>query len=75
MDIATVATEVIAALAPFLAKAGEKCMETLGEKIGEGVPEVAKALWQKLWPAVKDNPTAVAAVDAQIRTEMRSRKG
>lgn len=66
MDIATVATGVTTALAPalpFLVKAGEKGMETLGEKVGEGVTETAKALWRKLRPAVKANPTAAAAVE------------
>ncbi len=69
MDIATVAAGVTGALVPalpFLVKAGEKGMEKLGEKIGEGVTETAKALWRKLWPAVKANPPAAAAVEEVI---------
>ncbi len=65
MDIATVAAGVTGALVPalpFLVKAGEKGMETLGEKIGEGVTETARALWRKLRPAVEANPMAAAAV-------------
>ncbi|MCB1768789.1 MAG: hypothetical protein KDJ31_03650 [Candidatus Competibacteraceae bacterium] len=66
MDVATVAAGVTTALVPalpFLVKAGEQSMETLGEKIGEGMAETAKALWRKLWPAVKANPTATAVVE------------
>ncbi|NMQ21331.1 hypothetical protein E4P82_20280 [Candidatus Competibacter phosphatis] len=66
MDIATVAAGVTTALVPalpFLVKAGEKGMETLGEKVGEGISATAQALWRKLWPAVKANPTATAAVE------------
>lgn len=66
MDITTVAAEVTTALVPalpFLVKAGEKGMETLGEKVGEGISATAQALWRKLWPAVKANPTATAAVE------------
>lgn len=66
MDITTVAAGVTTALVPalpFLVKAGEKGMETLGEKVGEGISATAQALWRKLWPAVKANPTATAAVE------------
>ncbi len=66
MDIATVAAGVTTALVPalpFLVKAGEKGMEILGEKVGEGISATAQALWRKLWPAVKANPTATAAVE------------
>ena len=66
MDIPTLAAGVTTALVPalpFLVKAGEKGMETLGEKVGEGISETAQALWRKLWPAVKANPTAAAAVE------------
>jgi len=66
MDIATVAAGVTTALVPalpFLVKAGEKGMETLGEKVGEGISATAQALWRKLWPAVKANPTTAAAVE------------
>lgn len=65
MDIATMAAGVTGALVPalpFLVKAGEKGMETLGEKIGEGVTETARALWRKLRPAVEANPMAAAAI-------------
>ncbi|MGB5064508.1 MAG: hypothetical protein WBQ37_12215, partial [Candidatus Competibacter sp.] len=66
MDIPTLAAGVTTALVPalpFLVKAGEKGMETLGEKVGEGISETAQALWRKLWPAVKANPTAAAAIE------------
>lgn len=65
MDIATVTAGVTGALVPalpFLVKAGEKGMETLGEKVGEGISATAKALWHKLRPAVEASPTAAAAV-------------
>lgn len=65
MDIATVAAEVTGALVPalpFLVKAGEKGAEVLGQQLGAGVWETAKALWRKLRPAVEASPTATAAV-------------
>ncbi|MCU0808446.1 MAG: hypothetical protein MUC53_11095 [Candidatus Contendobacter sp.] len=65
MDIATVAAGVTGALVPalpFLVKAGEKGAEVLGQQLGAGVWETAKALWRKLRPAVEANPTAAAAV-------------
>ena len=65
MDIATVAADVTGALVPalpFLVKAGEKGAEVLGQQLGAGVWETAKALWRKLRPAVEASPTATAAV-------------
>ena len=65
MDIATVTagvTGVLVPALPFLAKAGEKGAEVLGQQIGAGVWETAKALWRKLRPAVEASPTAAAAV-------------
>ena len=65
MDIATVAAEVTGALVPalpFLVKAGEKGAEVLGQQLGAGVWETAKALWHRLRPAVEASPTATAAV-------------
>jgi len=38
-------------------------METLGEKVGEGISATAQALWRKLWPGVKANPPAAVAVE------------
>ena len=82
MDIATVAAEVTGALVPalpFLMKAGEKGAEVLGQQLGTGVWETAKALWHKLRPAVEASPTATAAVqdavaapeDADTRAALR----
>ncbi len=65
MDIATLAASVTGALVPalpFLVKAGEKGAEVLGQQLGAGVWETAKALWRKLRPAVEASPTATAAV-------------
>lgn len=65
MDIATVAAGVTGALVPalpFLVKAGEKGAEAIGQQLGVGVWETAKALWRKLRPAVEASPTAAAAV-------------
>ena len=65
MDIATVAAGVTGALVPalpFLVKAGEKGAEVIGQQLGAGVWETAKALWRKLRPAVEASPTATAAV-------------
>lgn len=69
MDIATVAAGVTGALVPalpFLVKAGEKGAEVLGQQLGAGVWETAKALWRKLRPAVEASPAATAAVQEMV---------
>jgi hypothetical protein len=51
MDIsalAAAATSCLTPALPFLMKAGEKGIETIGGKMGVGVWETAKALWQRL---------------------------
>ena len=51
MDISALAAEATSCLTPalpFLMKAGEKGIETIGGKMGVGVWETAKALWQRL---------------------------
>lgn len=61
MDIPTIATAAVSFLAPalpYLAKAGEKGSEIIGEKLGASVWEKVSALWRKLGPAVEANPLA-----------------
>ena len=51
MDIPAIATAVTSCLAPalpYLLKAGEKGIETIGCKMGAGMWETAKAIWQRL---------------------------
>ena len=69
MDIATVTAGVTGALVPalpFLVKAGEKGAEIIGQQLGAGAWETAKALWRKLRPAVEASPTAAAAVQDAV---------
>ncbi|MFZ1641627.1 MAG: hypothetical protein WAV07_09385 [Candidatus Contendobacter sp.] len=71
MDIPTLAAQVTGALVPalpFLMKAGEKGAEIIGQQLGAGVWETAKALWRKLQPAVEANPQAVAAIQDVVAT-------
>lgn len=71
MDIPTLAAQVTGALVPalpFLMKAGEKGAEIIGQQLGAGVWETAKALWRKLQPAVQVNPQAVAAIQDVVAT-------
>lgn len=51
MDIsalAAAATSCLTPALPFLMKAGEKGIETIGGKMGAGVWETARAIWQRL---------------------------
>lgn len=64
MDIPAIATAVTSFLVPalpYLAKAGEKGSEVIGQKLAAGVWETASAIWQRLSPAVQASPPAVAA--------------
>ena len=64
MDTTAIATAVTGCLAPalpYLIKAGEKGAETLGEKLGSGVWEKAKALWQMLSPVAETHPSVATA--------------
>lgn len=67
MDIPAIATAVTSCLAPalpYLLKAGEKGIETIGCKMGAGMWETAKAIWQRLSlnPAVESAAREVASV-------------
>lgn len=71
MDIPALAATVTRCLVPalpYLTKAGEKGAEIVGEKLGAGVWERAKALWQKLGPAVEANPPISVAVQDVVAT-------
>ena len=64
MDISEIAATVTGCLAPalpYLVKAGEKGAETIGEKLGSGTWETAKALWRLLNPIIEANPVVAAA--------------
>ncbi|HEV7509443.1 MAG TPA: hypothetical protein VGS07_31505 [Thermoanaerobaculia bacterium] len=66
VDLATLATGVVAFLAPFLPylqQAGEKVAEEVGEKFGEGLWDKAKALWGKLSPEIAAKDHAQGAVE------------
>lgn len=65
MDISAIAATVTGCLAPalpYLAKASEQGTETMGEKLGSGTWETAKALWRLLNPIIEANPVMAAAV-------------
>ncbi len=64
MDISEIAAAVTGCLAPalpYLVKAGEKGAETIGERLGSGTWETAKALWRLLNPIIEANPVVAAA--------------
>lgn len=65
MNVAILAKEITAFLAPFLPdliKMGEKAAEEAGRKLGGDAWESAKALWRKLRPKVEAKPAAQEAV-------------
>ena len=65
MDISEIAATVTGCLAPALpdlVKGGEKGAETIGEKLGSGTWETAKALWRLLNPIIEANPVVASAV-------------
>ena len=67
MDIQTIAATVTSFLTPalpYLVKAGEKGSEIIGEKLGAGVWETAKAIWQKLSPNPLVQSAAQEVADA-----------
>jgi hypothetical protein len=70
MDIPAIAASVTAVLAPalpYLSKLGEKGAEAVGEKLGEGVWEKAKEIWQKLRPKIEAHPAAAAAAQEIVK--------
>ena len=78
MDIPTLATTVTTCLAPalpYLVEAGEKGADALGEKLGAGVWETAKAIWQRLGssPSVEAAAQEVAKMpdDEDARVALR----
>jgi hypothetical protein len=69
MDIPTIAataTSFLVPALPYLATAGEKGAEVLGEKLGAGAWETAKAIWQKLSPAMEASPSATEAAQEVV---------
>jgi len=78
MDIQTLATTVTTCLAPalpYLVKASEKGAEAVGGKLGMGVWEAAKAIWQRLGssPSVEAAAQEVAKApdDEDARVALR----
>ncbi len=83
MDIPALATAVTSCLAPtlpYLLKAGEKGIETIGCEMGAGMWETAKAIWRRLspGPAVESAAREVASApedqDAQAALRYQLRK-
>jgi formylglycine-generating enzyme required for sulfatase activity len=82
MDYGAIAAALVAVVGPLLGKAlstgGESAVEAVGEKLGEGLFERAKALLAKLRPKVEAKPGAPEAArelaghpdDPDARTEM-----
>lgn len=68
MDIGLLAQAAVMVLGPLLGKllsaGGESAVEAVGEKVGEGVFEKAKALWGKLGKKVEAKPGAPEAAKA-----------
>jgi hypothetical protein len=68
MDIGLLATAAATVLGPLLSSllktGGEKAVEAVGDKVGEGVFEKAKALWAKLGKKVEAKPGAPEAAKA-----------
>jgi hypothetical protein len=65
MDIPAIAQAATAALAPFLPyllKLGDKAAEEGAKKIGADAWEVAKKLWVKISPTLKEHPAANEAI-------------
>ena len=83
MDISTLAASVTSMLVPalpYLVKAGEQGSEVIGEKLGAGVWEAAKAIWQRLGshplvePVARDIAAAPDDEDAQAALRHQLRK-
>jgi hypothetical protein len=83
MDMQTLATTVTTCLAPalpYLVKASEKGAEAVGGKLGAGVWETAKAIWQRLGsnPSVETAAREVAKApdeeDARIALRYQIKK-
>ncbi|MCK9296263.1 MAG: hypothetical protein M0P70_14395 [Desulfobulbaceae bacterium] len=69
MDIGVLAKEVTALLVPlmpYLAKAGEKAVETAAQEIGREGWDKAKNLWQRLWQGREEKEAVVEAVQEVI---------
>ena len=65
MDIPSLVNSItpfLLPLVPYLLKAGEKATEEVGKKLGEGVWDKARTLWDKLHPKLKDKPGAIEAI-------------
>jgi hypothetical protein len=58
MDPVTLATTAVTALSPYLAKAGEKAVEKVGEKLPDGIGK----LWNAVMSRFKGKPAAEEAV-------------
>jgi hypothetical protein len=83
MDIPTLAataTSFLVPALPYLVKAGEKGSEAIGEKLGAGVWETAKAIWQRLSenplvkPAAEEVANAPDDQDAQAALRYQLKK-
>jgi hypothetical protein len=60
--LADALTIFLAPALPYLVKAGTSAVEKVGEGLGEGVWEKAKALWARLGPKVEEKEAAREAV-------------
>lgn len=71
MDVAALATGIVAYLIPFLpylAKAGDKAFEEAGKQLGTGVSEKFKSLWGKLMSKAESKPAAKEALSDVEKT-------
>jgi hypothetical protein len=66
MDIPLIATQITTFLAPalpYLATVGSNAMEELGTRLGGGVWDSAKAVWDRLRPGIDADPAAREAAE------------
>lgn len=71
MDIALLAKETVALLAPllpYLLKAGDKAVETVGEKVGEKALIWGGRLWDKLKSKAETRPAVKEALEDTSKT-------
>ncbi|MEW6289700.1 MAG: SUMF1/EgtB/PvdO family nonheme iron enzyme [Thermodesulfobacteriota bacterium] len=69
IDVVMLAKEVttlLVPLVPYLAKAGEKAMETVAQEIGREGWDKAKNLWQRLWQGREEKEAVREAVQEVI---------
>lgn len=57
--LAATLTSFLAPVIPYLMRGAETAAEEMGQSLGAGVSEGARALWNRLWPQIEGN-TAVA---------------